>query len=112
MALLKRSSKVTGQPVECSVGSGAQPWSGPLWLGVQGNGGGRWSQVKEQSDMFLSAAIVEGGDPYRWCQGRHLALGIPFRRWFQGGSRQPGLGLTGQSIGQVRSHLIHPCLCR
>lgn len=65
--------------------------------------------------MFPSAAIVEGGDLYRRCQGRHLALGIvglnPFRSWFQGGSRQPGVGLTAQSVGQVRSHLIHPSVC-
>ena len=32
-ALLKRSSEVTGQPVERSVGSGAQPWSCRLWPG-------------------------------------------------------------------------------
>lgn len=72
-------------------------------------------RLTEQSDMFPSAAIVEGGDLYRRCQGRHLALGIvglnPFRSWFQGGSRQPGVGLTAQNVGQVRSHLIHPSVC-
>lgn len=95
--------------MECSVGSGAQPWSGPLWLGIRGRG----PRLREQSDMFPSAAIVEGGTSM--VPGQASGTGNcgpnPFRRWFQGGPRQPGVGLIAQNIGRVRSHLFHPSVC-
>lgn len=87
---------------------------GPLWPGSAGIAVAGGPRLREQFDM-LFPCVVRGGDLYGRCQGRHQHweyVGLnPFRRVVsKGGSRQPGVGLTAQSVGQVRVSSHHP-LC-